>query len=320
MPRQPWLGFAGRYGSIMSRAIVFDAYGGPEVLRVVDIDPPQPDRGQVRVRVRAAGVQPFDCLFRSGTAAQWMPATFPQRLGNEFAGVIDALGDDVTRFSIGDEVLGWTTPSAYAEHLVTGVDDIVPKPAAMPWSEAGVLSASGQTAATALRQLAVARGDTVLIHAAAGGVGTFAVQIARARGATAIGTASEPNHAYLRALGAIPVAYGDGLAERVRAEAPAGVDVALDAAGSEEALRSSLELVDDRGRIGTVAFSPAGRELGVRHITTERSASQLAELLDLYTADELRIVIQQAYPLEHASQAHRAVETRHVRGKVVLTA
>jgi enoyl reductase len=304
----------------MSRAIVFDAYGGPDVLRTIAVDPPQPDRGQVLVRVRAAGVQPFDCLLRSGAAAQWMPASFPQRLGNELAGVIDALGDGVTQFSIGDEVLGWVTRCAYAEHVVVGVDEIVAKPAAMPWTEAAVVSASGQTAATALRQLAVASGDTVMIHAAAGGVGTFAVQIARARGATAIGTASERNHAYLRSLGAIPVAYGDGLAERVRAEAPQGVDAALDAAGSEEALRSSLELVNDRCRIGTVAFSPAARELGIRHITTERSASQLAELLDLYTAGELRIVIQDAFPLQHAAQAHRLVETKHVRGKVVLIA
>lgn len=202
---------------------------------------------------------------------------------------------------------------------MTGVDDIVAKPAAMPWTKAGVLSASGQTAATALRQLAVASGDTVLIHAAAGGVGTFAVQIAIAGGATVIGTTSERNHAYLRSLDATPVSYGDRLAELVRAEAPGGVDAALDAAGSEEALRSSLELVDDTSRLGTLAFSPAARELGVRHITTERSASQLAELLDLYTAGELRIVIQDAFPLEDAAQAHRAVETRHVRGKVVLT-
>lgn len=132
-------------------------------------------------------------------------------------------------------------------------------------------------------------------------------------------TASERNHGYLRSIGAIPVAYGNGLAERVRAAAPRGVDATLDAAGTEEALRASLELVD-KDRIGTVAFSPAARELDLRHITTERSASQLAGLLELYTADELRIVIQDQYPLERASRAHRAVETRHVRGKVVLTA
>lgn len=303
----------------MSKAVVFDAYGGPDVLRTIDDDPPQPGPGQVRVRVRAAGVQPFDCLFRSGTAAQWMPASFPQQLGNEFAGVVDGIGEAVTEFSSGDEVLGWARLCAYAEHVVAGVQDIVGKPAEMPWTEAGVLSASGQTAATALRQLDVGRDDTLLVHAGGGGVGTFAVQIARARGATVIATASERNHGYLRSIGAIPVAYGNGLAERVRAAAPRGVDATLDAAGTAEALRASLELVD-KDRIGTVAFSPAARELDIRHITTERSASQLAGLLELYTADELRIVIQDQYPLEHATRAHRAVETRHVRGKVVLTA
>lgn len=161
--------------------------------------------------------------------------------------------------------------------------------------------------------------DTVLIHAATGGVGSFAVQIARSCGATAIGTASESNHDYLRSLGAIPVVYGDGLAERVRAAAPQGVDAALDAAGTEEALRVSLELVGDKDRIGAVAFNPAAGELGIRRLSTERSAAQLRELTDLYTAGKLQIVIQHTYPLEAAAEAHRAVETGHVRGKIVLT-
>jgi enoyl reductase len=167
-------------------------------------------------------VQPFDCLFRSGAAHQWTPATFPQRLGNEFAGIIDALGEDVTEFASGDEVLGWAMLTSYAEHVMVGVEAIVAKPPEMPWTEAGVLSASGQTAAAALAQLGVGEGegDTVLIHAAAGGVGTFAAQIAKARSASVIGTASEHNHDYVRSLGAIPVAYGDGLTERVRAAAP----------------------------------------------------------------------------------------------------
>jgi enoyl reductase len=302
----------------MSRAIVFSRYGGPEVLELVDVEPPEPGPRELRVRVKAAGVQPVDCLIRSGRAAQWMPASFPQRLGNEFAGVVDRVGGDVHDFALGDEVLGWAVLASYAEHDLVGADQVTPKPAEMPWPEAGALSASGQTAAKALRRLGLAKRETVLIHAAAGGVGTFAVQLARAMGATAIGTASERNHDYLRALGAIPVSYGPGLTARVREAAPNGVDAALDAAGTEEALTSSLELVTDLSRVGAVAFNPAAERLGVRRLSTERSSQQLAQLTELYSAAKLQIVIQQSYPLEDAAAAHREVETGHVRGKIVL--
>jgi enoyl reductase len=303
----------------VSRAVVFSAYGDPDVLHVIEVDPAPPGPGQVRVRAKAAGVQPFDCLFRSGAARQWLPASFPQRLGNEFAGIVEAIGDGVTTITSGDEVLGWAGLACYAEHLLVGTDQLVPKPAGMPWAEAGVLSASGQTAATALAELAVGKGDTVLIHAAAGGVGSFAVQLARSSGATVIGTASPRNHAYLGSLGAIPVTYGDGLAGRVRAAAPGGVDAALDASGTVAALRASLELVGDRTRIGTVAFQPAADELGIRRLSTSRSTAQLTELTRLYTQGDLRVFIQQALPLSAAAEAHRLVETGHVRGKVVLT-
>lgn len=302
----------------MSRAVVFDKYGGPEVLRILEFEAPEPEPTQVRVQVRAAGVQPFDCLFRSGAAHSWVPAQFPQRLGNEFAGIIDAVGEEVEGFAVGDEVLGWAMLSSHADHLVVGDLDVVVKPRGMPWSEAGVLSASGQTAAAALMLLGVIAGDTVLIHAAAGGVGSFAVQIALARGATVIGTASERNHDYLRDLGATPVVYGDGLAKRVRELAAGEVTASLDASGTVAALHASLELVADTNRIGTVAYQPAAAQLGVRRVSTERSAEQLRDLTGLYAAGKLRVSIQHAYPLEQAAEAHRAVETGHVRGKVVL--
>jgi enoyl reductase len=215
----------------------------------------------------------------------------------------------------GAEVLGWAMLGSYAEHVVVGAEDVVPKPAGMPWEEAGVLSASGQTAASALTQLDVRKGETVVIHAAAGGVGSFAVQIARARGATVIGTASRRNHEYLEALGAIPVEYGDGLADRIRTVAQSTVDAALDASGTIEALEASVRTA---GRVGTVAWQPAADELGVRRLNTERSAAQLRELTELYAAGKLRIAIQQVYQLDEAAQAHRAIETGHVRGKLVL--
>jgi enoyl reductase len=301
----------------MSKALIFAEYGGPEVLRVIDVEPQRPGRGQVRVRVQAAGIQPFDCLFRSGAARQWVPATFPQRIGNEFAGVVDEVGDGVA-LAVGDEVLGWAMLGATAEHVVVPATHVAAKPATMSWPEAGALSASGQTASTALDRLRVAERDTVLIHAAAGGVGSLAVQIARAQGARVIGTASERNHEYLREIGATPVAYGDGLVERVGAAAPHGVDAALVAVGTEEALRTSLELVRDRARVGTVAFQPLADQLGIARITTERSAARLAELTRLHAAGQLRVSIQGTYRLDQAAEAHRVMETGHVRGKLAF--
>lgn len=304
----------------MSKVVVFDQYGEADVLHVIDTPTPYPEPGQVRVHVRACGVQPFDCLFRRGDARQWVPATFPQRLGNEFAGVIDSVGEGVEDFSVGDEVLGWSMLDAYAEHVAVGTEQIVAKPPGMPWTEAGVISASGQTAATALEELGVGKGDVILVHGAAGGVGTFAVQIAKARGATVIGTASERNHDYLSSLGAVPVIYGDGLEERVRDAAPRGIDAALVAVDTLEALQVSAQLVGERQRIGTVAFQPTAVSLGIRRLSTKRSTSQLTTLTKLYSEGDLRVVIQHAYPLIEAAAAHRSVETGHVRGKIVLRA
>jgi enoyl reductase len=303
----------------VSRAVVFTEYGDPDVLRVVDAEIPRPGTGQVRVRVKAAGLQPFDSLFRSGKAAQFVPATFPQRLGNEVAGVVDAVGAGVTYFAVGDEVLGPVMLAALAEHALADADQLVIKPENMPWEEAGALSASGQTAHASLRQLGVSEGDTVLIHAAAGGVGSLAVQIAKAWGATVIGTASERNHDYLRSLGAIPVAYGEGLTDRVRAVAPGGVDASLDGVATEDSLRSAIELVEDPARLGVVAFNPLAMRLGVQRLSTERSAGRLAELTSLYEQGKLRVTVHKTFSLEQTPDAQREVEGGHVRGKVVVT-
>jgi enoyl reductase len=301
----------------VSATVVFDEYGGPEVLHVVDLPTPEPGPGQVRVAVRAAGVQPADAMLRSGRFRQWSPATFPQRLGNEFAGVVEAIGDGVTEWAVGDEVIGWVQAAAYAEYVLAEQTDIATKPPQLAWPEAGVLSASGQTAASVLSQLEVGPRDVVLIHAAAGGVGSYAVQLAAARGATVIGTASERNHDYLASLGAIPVAYGDGLVERVRAVAPR-VDAALDGSGTVAALTASIELIGARERIATIAYQPAADELGIKRLSTRRDTAQLRALADMMADGRLRVAIQAGYPLSDAAQAHRDIETRHVRGKVVL--
>jgi len=301
------------------QVVVFDEYGAADVLRLADIPRPEPGRGEVRVRVRAAGVQPADCATRSGWFAQRGigMAPFPRQLGNEFAGVIDAVGEGVASMNIGDEVLGWTTANAYAEAVVVPIGQLVPKPVMMSWAVGGALSASGQTAHTAVEALAIRRGDTVLVHGAAGGVGTMAVQLARVRGAHVIGTASRENHDYLRALGAEPVLYGPGLADRVRAIAPHGVHAALDGSG-RGALDASIELGIDPARIATLVDMEDVQRLGARAIRSQRSRERLQELVDLHDAGLLRVHVRDIYPLAYAAVAHRDVENGHGRGKVVL--
>jgi enoyl reductase len=219
---------------------------------------------------------------------------------------------------VGDEVLGFCTLAAHAELIVVDAMAVVPRPPTLPWDVAGALSASGQTALNALRDLGVGPGDTLLVHAAAGGVGTVAGQLASQWGATVIGTASPPNHPWLESLGVIPVAYGPGLADRVRTLAPGGVDVALDCIGGDAVL-VSLELVSDRNRIGTIADYAAVERFGVRRPGGERSAGKLSGLVELHTAGKLHLPIHLAAPLARAAEAHAAVETGHVRGKVVIT-
>ncbi|MEO3819480.1 NADP-dependent oxidoreductase [Plantactinospora sp. B24E8] len=301
----------------MPMAIAFSAYGDPEVLHPIDIEPPTPGTGQLRIRVKAAGVNPVDVKLRRGDFAATMPVDFPQRLGNEYAGIVDQVGDGVAGLTVGDEVLGSTTAQGYAEYVLVDAADTVHKPASMPWTVAAGLPAVGQTAHTALHQLGVRPGDTVLIHAAAGGVGTVATQLARLSGATVIGTASHHNHDYLRSLGATPVTYGPGLVDRIRLLTADGVDAVLDAVGGE-AIAASLALVPDRQRIGTLVDAHAVSEHGILRLGG-RSTAALRELVTLYAEGRLHIPIHATFPLSQADQAHRAVQTGHARGKVVLT-
>jgi enoyl reductase len=304
----------------MARIVVFDEYGDPDVLHVAEVADPAAGPGEVRIRVKAAGVQPFDCLTRRGDFAAYNPLEFPVHLGNEVAGIIDQVGTGVAGFAAGDEVIAFLSMGGYGDTVVVPAGQAGRKPAAMPWPEAGVLTASGQTAYTALDELGVKAGDTLLIHAAAGGVGSYAVQLARVRGATVIGTASARNHEYLRSLGAIPVSYGPGLIDRVRAAAPAGVDAVLDAVGGE-ALDVSVELMGGATkRVVTIADWANAARLGVRRIGTERSVRKLDDLTRLYRDGRLVIEVARAFPLSRAADAHREVASGHVRGKVALVA
>ncbi|WP_026119548.1 NADP-dependent oxidoreductase [Nocardiopsis ganjiahuensis] len=301
------------------KAAAFQEFGEPEVLRETELPTPDAAPGEVRVRVLAAGVQPIDCAIRSGRRRPpGLEIVFPHVTGGEFAGVVDAVGQGVTDFRVGDQVLGFRTQWTYAQYTVVPTDQIVAKPASMPWDVAGGLSGAGQAAHTAVGALKVAAGETFLINGAAGGVGTIAVQLARRCGATVIGTASEANHDYLRSLGAIPVTYGDGLADRIRDVAPNGVDAALDAA-NEAGLKAALDLVQDPDRVGTIAAPEAAKKLGALWIGSQRSTERLTDLVNLYTEGGLRILVRATYPLARAAEAHRNVESGHGRGKVVLT-
>ncbi|MEU8240476.1 NADP-dependent oxidoreductase [Actinoplanes missouriensis] len=289
------------------RAVVFDRYGPPDVLRFADLPDPEPGPGEVLVKVHAAGVQPFDVAVRAGRMP-WVRADFPQRIGQEYAGVVIA-GD----LAPGTPVLGSTMLNAVAEYVTVPAGNVVVKPAHLDFPTAAGLVAASQTASGALIELAVTEGDVLLLHAAAGSVGTIATQLAVRAGATVIGTASPGNHEYLRELGAVPVPYGMGLIDAVRATGLTPT-VALDAAGGE-AIGQSVRLGVAPDRVGTIVDDKAAAEHGARVVRAGRSPQRLAEVVAL---PDLRMPIR-AFGWERVTEAHAAVESRHGRGKVVLT-
>jgi NADPH:quinone reductase-like Zn-dependent oxidoreductase len=309
--------------STQTRRVVATAFGGPENLSVEEVTLPEPGPHEVRIAVRAAGVNPVDVkMYAAGD-----PSSLPVRPGFEAAGVVTAVGSDASRFAEGDEVIAFRVAGAYATDLVVPEDTLTPKPESLGWPEASALMLAGATAVHTLTATSVGEGDTVLVHGAAGGVGLYAVQLARLRGARVVATASEPNHDLLRELGAEPVTYGEGLLDRVRDLAPEGVDAALDLVGTDEALDVSLALVTDRKRIATIANFSRGPSEGVSLLGggpgadagTEIRAAARPELARLAGEGSLRVVLAATYPLEDAAMAHRAVAGGHTTGKIALT-
>lgn len=299
------------------RAAAIDAFGSAAVLTLHETAAPVPAPGEVLVRVVVAGVQLTDAAIRGGWTPPGATIEFPQVLGNEFAGVIEDVGPGGTEWAPGDEVAGFRVLGCYAELVAVPASQVVRKPDVVPWAAAGVLSASGQTAHTAVEALGVGAGDTVVVHGAAGGVGTVFVQLAVDRGARVIGTASAANHDYLRQLGVVAVEYGPGQLERIQQVAPDGIDVVLDAAGHDN-LRTAVELVDDRQRIATIVDMALAQELGCRFIRSDRSATRLQDVMDRLERGTLRIHVRRMYDLEDAAAAHRDVESGHGRGKIAL--
>jgi NADPH:quinone reductase-like Zn-dependent oxidoreductase len=308
----------------MTKTVVARSYGGPEVLALQDIELPSPAEGEVLVEVRAAGANPIDYKSYSGDMGR-DPERLPMPIGMEAAGVVVEAAPRATGYTgaltVGDEVIATGISGGYAERVLVRAADVGHKPESLSFEEAAGLLLVGGTAWHLLTNTRVGTGDTVLIHGASGGVGLMAVQLAVARGAKVIATASPARHDQLREYGAEPVAYGEGLADRVRAVGP--VDAALDLVGTDEALLTSVELVADRSRIATIAGFAKAPELGIA-ILTEADGGQAIrdasrpELIDLAARGKLDVTVDRTYPLEEAAEAHRYLQTGHARGKVVL--
>ncbi|TDD87325.1 NADP-dependent oxidoreductase [Actinomadura rubrisoli] len=298
------------------KAARFSRFGGPEVLEIVDLPDPHAGPGQVRVAVQAVGVNPSDWKLRKGL----MGGELPQTTGREVAGVVDEVGEGVTDVAIGDRVFGFSPGStgAGAAELAL-LSDYAPIPPSIGFTEAAGLPVALETATRSLNALGVKAGSALLVNGASGGVGSAAVQLAVARGARVIGTASPANHDYLRSLGAEPVAYGAGLVERVRAVAPDGVDVALDVAGSG-VLPELIELAGGPEHVVTVADVDGAQEHGVAFSRgdTGRAVHALAEVGELIEAGRFSLPVARTFPLAEIAEAHRVSEDGHVRGKLVL--
>jgi NADPH:quinone reductase-like Zn-dependent oxidoreductase len=304
------------------RAVRFDSYGGVDVLNVVEVERPVPGAGQALVRVRAAGINPGEASIREGRMHERWPATFPSGQGSDLAGVVEEVGPGVESVAVGDEVIGWTDQRAsHAELVVVPAGQLVPRPAGVSWEAAGALFVAGTTAYAAVRAVGVSSGDKVVVSGAAGGVGSLTVQLARRAGAApVIGLASEGNHPWLRSHGVIPVAYGEGVADRIREAASGAVDAFIDTFGGGYVRLAVEELGVAPARIDTIIDWAAAQEYGVKTEGTAAasSAEVLAELADMVDRGELEVPIAHVFSLQDARQAYRELERRHTRGKIVL--
>jgi NADPH:quinone reductase-like Zn-dependent oxidoreductase len=300
----------------MSTAITYSRYGGPDVLTVTSADIPQPGSGQVRIRVRAVAVNPFDLKVRSGRMDGIIPVRFPILPGWDVAGVVEAAGPGAAA-AIGDEVFGVASVGGYSEHAL--LDHPVAKPAGLSWEGAAAVISVGEAAFRVLKHLGLKAGQTLLILGAAGSVGTIAVQLAAARGITVIGTAAEGDLERLTGLGATAVRYGDGWADRVRAVAPGGVDAVFDTAGAG-LLADAIALAGDVARVITIADDNFA-DHGVRFTGSDpadRAPEALPELAALMADGRLTVPIWRTYPLIDAAMAHADIEARRNHGKIVL--
>ncbi|MFF3066542.1 zinc-binding alcohol dehydrogenase family protein [Oerskovia sp. NPDC057915] len=306
----------------MSTAIFYDRHGGVDVLRVGDEPVPAPGEGELLVANRVVGVNPADVKKLAGKFGG--SDDFPQVLGFEAAGVVEAVGEGVEGFAVGDEVV-WSGTGAQRERSVVTATKARIKPANVPFDQAAVLPVAASAAFSALVQAGVGDKDVVLVHGASGGVGSAAVQIAKALGARVVGTASERNHDYVQGLGATPVEYGPGLVDAVRAlpDGLSDVTAVVDTVGSPETVAQTVELLGTDGlerdgapRAVTLVESDESLAAGIASKVSQKGA--LAEVLALAEAELLSSEISARYPLAEAARAVEQVAGGHARGKVVL--
>jgi NADPH:quinone reductase-like Zn-dependent oxidoreductase len=296
------------------KALQFSEYGGPEVLTVAEAPEPHAGPGQVRIKVKAASVNPVDWKILSGAMTQGQALDGPAYLGNDASGVVDEVGEGVSDVAVGDDVFGLGA-GTQAELAVLRAS--TRKPASVDWSVAAAAGVAVETAIRALDLLGVTSGRTVLIDGGAGGVGAVAVQVAVARGATVLATASEANQGYLKEIGATGVLYGDGMTDRVRAAAPGGVDGVFDVAGKTP-LADLVSLVSEPSQVVTIANFGVG-DSGVRLTTGGEGDPQaaMAEAARLLESNDLVIKVQ-TFPLDRAAEAYTISRQGHVRGKLIL--
>jgi NADPH:quinone reductase-like Zn-dependent oxidoreductase len=302
------------------KAITYDRYGDPEVLTLTDLPEPKVGPDEVLVRVRSASVNPVDWKLMAGYLDGLMNVRFPVIPGWDVAGVVERVGLDAPEFAVGDEVIAyarkdWVEEGTFADLVSVSVRALARRPATLDWDQAAGLPLAGLTAYQLLNRLAVGEGDTVLVHAAAGGVGNLAVQIAVARGARVIGTASPGNHDALRAIGADPVEYGDGLAQRVQDLAPGGVDVVVDFVGG--VLETTLEVLKAGGRHGSVADGSVGGSGGI-YAWVRPNGTDLQAIADLADAGRLTVPIAATFPLASVADAFRLSQAGHAGGKIAI--
>ena len=302
------------------RAITYRQYGTPDTLELTDVPDPRVGPGEVLIRVRSASVNPVDWKVMGGYLDGLMQVDFPAIPGWDVAGVVEAVGLDTPEYEVGDEVIAyarkdWVQHGTFAELVAAPVRTVARKPESLDWNQAAGLPLTGLTAYQLLHRLGTKAGDTVLVHAAAGGVGILAVQIARDLGARVIGTASEGNHDFLREMGVEPVTYGDGLAERVRELAPDGVDVVADFVGG--VLETTKAVLAEGGRHGSIADGSVEEAGGISAWVRPDSAD-LQALADLADAGKLTVPVAEVFALEDAAKAYALSQTGHVRGKIAV--
>lgn len=304
----------------MPKAVRFDEYGGVDVLEVREVERPTPAPGQVLVRVKAAAINPGEIAIREGVMHDRWPATFPSGQGSDLAGVVEEVGDGVERLAVGDEVLGYTHDRAsQAEYVAVDVGNLVPRPAGVPWDVAGSLFVAPLAGYASIKAIAPSSGETVVVSAAAGGVGSVAAQLAVVDDATVIGLAGEANHAWLRTRGIVPVAYGEGQAERIRDAAGGSIDAFADCFG-DGYVDLAVELGVPVDRINSVIDFEAGSRLGIHNLGSSQvvSPETLAEMAGLVADGRVEIPIAATYPLDRVREAYEQLARRHTRGKIVL--